>query len=259
LPARFSLPASAQQETIVLKMLKAGILALAICAGAAPSAQAQMQWTDKGFLNVNGGAQVGSHTLGTDTTFDLYKEKARLTTAQKVKGGGFFDITAGYKVWRNLALGLGYSHTQSDADVGISASIPDPLYYDQFRSVSVSKSGAKHSENAINISGTWVVPVTDKVDVDVAFGPTVFAVKQDVPTSISVTEPGPTVASTTFSSESKSTLGLHFGFDVNYMVTKRWGAGLVGRYSWGSVSLPGAKDKLTVGGFQIGAGVRVRF
>ncbi len=242
-----------------MKMMNAGILTLAFCAVGASSAFAQMQWTDKGFLNVNGGAQAGSHTLGTDSTFDLYKESAKLTTTQSVKGGGFFDITAGYRVWRNLALGVGYSHTQSDTDVAIAASIPDPLFYDQPRSVSLTTSGAKHKEDAVNISGTWMVPVTDKIDVDVAFGPTVFAVKQDVPTSISVTEPGPTVSSTTLSSESKSTVGVHFGFDVNYLVTKRIGAGLVGRYSRGSVSLPGATKKLTVGGFQIGVGVRVRF
>jgi hypothetical protein len=259
LPALFSLPASAQQETIVLKMMNAGILALVICATVAPSAQAQMQWTDRGFLNVNGGAQTGSHSLGTDATFELYKENARLTSTQSVKGGGFFDITAGYKVWRNLALGVGYTHTGSDTDVAIAASVPDPLFYDAPRAVTLSASGAKHSENAVNISGTWMVPVTDKIDVDVAFGPTIFAVKQDVPTAISVTEPGPSVNSTTMNSESKSTVGIHFGFDVNYLFTKRIGAGLVARYSWGSVDLPGATDKLTVGGFQIGAGVRVRF
>jgi hypothetical protein len=33
----------------------------------------------------------------------------------------------------------------------------------------------------------------------------------------------------------------------------------VGRYSYGSVNLPGATKKLTVGGFQIGVGARVRF
>jgi hypothetical protein len=259
LPALFSLPASAQQETIVLKMMKAGILALVMCAFAAPAAYAQMQWTDKGFLNVNVGAQVGSHDLATDTTFDLYRETGTLKTTQSVKGGGFFDFTGGYKVWRNLALGVGYTHTASDTDVAVSASIPDPLFFDAPRALTYSTSGSKHKENAVNISGTWMVPVTDKIDVDVAFGPTIFAVKQDVPRSISVSEPGPTVSSTTMSSESKSTVGIHFGFDVNYLITKRYGAGLVGRYSWGSVNLPGATKKLTVGGFQIGAGVRVRF
>ncbi len=242
-----------------MKMMKAGFLALVICATVAPAASAQMQWTDKGFLNVNGGAQAGSHTLATDTTFDLYKESGRLTTTQSVKGGGFFDITAGYKVWRNLALGVGYSHTGSDANVAIAASVPDPLFFDQPRALALTASGARHSENAVNISGTWMVPVTDKIDVDVAFGPTIFAVKQDVPKSITVAEPGPTVSSTTMSSESKSTVGVHFGFDANYLFTKQFGAGLIARYSWGSVNLPGATKKLTVGGFQIGAGLRVRF
>jgi hypothetical protein len=42
-------------------------------------------------------------------------------------------------------------------------------------------------------------------------------------------------------------------------VTTRVGVGGLARYTWGSVDLAGATKSLTVGGFQIGAGVRLRF
>lgn len=241
-----------------MKMMKAGIIALAMCALGAP-AQAQMKWTDQAFVNVNVGAQVGSHSLATDTAFEIYEEAGRVATSQSVKGGGLFDVSAGYKVWRNLAAGIGWSRTKSDTSASVNASVPDPAFFDRLRSVTASASGMDHSENAINLSGTWVMPVTDKVDVDFVFGPTIFRVSQDVPSGVTVTEPGPTVSSTTVKTEKKTTTGIHLGFDANYFFKPRIGGGLMLRYSWGSVDLPGAKDNLTVGGFQIGVGARIRF
>jgi len=49
------------------------------------------------------------------------------------------------------------------------------------------------------------------------------------------------------------------GLDVTYLVTPRYGAGVLLRYTRGSIDIEGATDSLAVGGFQIGAGLRVRF
>src|SRR3954464_15442536 len=89
---------------VILKMMKAGILALCVCAAPCAASAQTMQWTDKGYVSVNGGAQVGSHNLDTNSTFDLYNESATIATTQRVKGGGFFDISAAYKVWGNNLL-----------------------------------------------------------------------------------------------------------------------------------------------------------
>jgi hypothetical protein len=58
----------------------------------------------------------------------------------------------------------------------------------------------------------------------------------------------------------KTTIGIHFGVDVTYMVNPRFGFGGIARYTWGSADLAGTdEDSLTLGGFQIGGGLRVRF
>ena len=57
----------------------------------------------------------------------------------------------------------------------------------------------------------------------------------------------------------KRTVGAHVGLDVAYMITKRFGVGGLARYTWGTADFAGATDKLTVGGFQIGGGLRARF
>src|SRR5690348_9390837 len=114
--------------------MKAVFLALGLCACATPAAAQQMQWTDQGFVSVNVGAQVGSHGLTTDNVFTLYEEDAHINSALSVKSGAFFDVGAGYKVWRNNVLAsVTYLHTSSSSNVAILASIPDPLFFNQPR------------------------------------------------------------------------------------------------------------------------------
>ena len=240
-------------------MKKAAVLCLAFCALAAPRAYAQMKWTDKGFANINIGAQSGSHDVQTTTTFTVYDEDAQVTTAQKTGGGFLFDINGGYKVWSNLVVAVGYTFMSDSTDGAVTASIPDPAVFDHPRTVNTTADNLKHTENALNFMGVWMVPVTDKVDVGISFGPTVFFVKQELPDTIQFTEPGPTVTGLTKKDVSKTAGGVNFGVDVTYLLTKKMGVGGILRYTWGSVDLDGAKDSLTVGGFQIGVGARYRF
>lgn len=242
-----------------MKTMTAALLCLAFGAAAAPRAEAQMTWTDNAFVNVTGGAQTGSHTLATSTPFDLYDEKGTVSSSQKVGGGGFFDVSAGYKVWRNLAVGLGFSRSGSKASAIVKASVPDPLVYDRPRSVEASASGLKHAENAVHLAGTWMIPVTDTIDVGLSAGPSIFSVKQDLPGGVTVTEPGAAVSTVAVTEVKKTTVGMNLGVDVTYLLTKRIGVGGLARYTWGSADLQGASDGLTVGGLQIGVGGRFRF
>ena len=237
-------------------MTKAGILALCLCAAPSMVSAQTMQWTDKGYVAVSGGAQVGSDDLNTSSTFTIYDESASVSSAQKVKGGGFFDIGGAYRVWgRNLLAGINYSHTASDTDVSVNASIPDPRVFDRPRTVSASQSGAKHKENAVHLSAIWMMPVANKLDVGIFAGPSIFAIKQQTISDLTVTEPGPNV-SAPLRDVKKTTVGVNLGVDLQYLVWKKWAVGGLARYSWGSASISGASKKLTVGGFQIGAGAR---
>src|SRR4029079_234299 len=196
-----------------------------------------MKWTDKGFANINIGGQTGSHSVETTTTFVVYDEDAQVTTAQKTGGGFLFDISGGYKVWHNLVAAVGYTFMSDKTDGAVTASIPDPVLFDNPRSVSTTASGLSHKENAINISVVWMVPVTDKVDVGVSFGPTIFMVKQELPGTLTFNEPGPTVTGLNKQDISKTTGGVNFGVDVTYLLTKKAGIGGILRYTWGSVDL----------------------
>lgn len=240
-----------------VKMTRAVILALCGCAAPQAVAAQTMQWTDKGFVSVNGGGQAGSHELRANTTFPIYGQNAVVATAQGISGGGFFDIGAAYRVWgRNILAGVSYSRTSSDSDLALAASIPDPVVTNNPRSVTATQSGANHVENAIHLDLIWMMPVANKIDVGFFAGPTVFVVNQETVRTLDVVEPVPTI-SAPLDSVSKTTVGLNLGVDLQYLVAKKWGVGGLARYSWGSAGFDG--DSLTLGGFQLGAGVRYRF
>jgi len=242
-----------------LKITTVGVLALCVCAAPTMASAQTMQWTDKGYVGVTFGAQVGSHKLDTSSTFPLYDETATVTSNQEIQGGGFFDIGGAYRVWgQNLLAGVSFTHTSSDADVAITGSIPDPVFFDRPRAVNSTQSGAQHSEDALHLDAVYMIPVANKLDVGVFGGPTIFWVKQDTITSLTVTEPGPTV-NAPLTEIKKTTVGINFGVDVQYLVANKIAVGGLARYTWGSADIDGANDKLTVGGFQIGAGIRYPF
>jgi hypothetical protein len=241
-----------------LKITTAGILALGLVAAPRVAAAQTMQFTDKGYVSVSGGAQAGSHTLESSASFPLYDETATISSSQKATGGGLFDIGGAFRVWgHNLLAGVSFSHTSSTSDASVSATIPDPVVYDKPRSVSASASGAKHTEDTVHINAIWMIPVANKMDLGVFAGPSIFAVKDSIP-GVTVNEPGPTL-SVKFNDVSKTTVGVNFGADFQYLIGKKWGVGVLARYSVGSVDIPDTAKKLTVGGFDIAAGGRVRF
>lgn len=249
----------------MLKM-KTALLAFALTFASVPQAAAQMQWTDKVFLYVNFGVQVGSGDVEMASTFDVYEEPASLTgTASLGSEPIFADFGGGYKVGRNLAVALGYVNYNTESSVIAVASIPHPIITDSPRTVTVNVPGVGHTSQMLNFSAVWMMPYTDQIDFAFYAGPSIIFANQDVVTGMTIApEPGPDfsnpqVTSVDVTEQSKTSFGIHFGADMAYMVNKRYGVGGGIRYVWGSADFDGVADSVTLGGFQIVGGLRVRF
>jgi hypothetical protein len=114
-----------------------------------------------------------------------------------------------------------------------------------------------------------MLPFNDRLQVRAFAGPAFFNVKQDaVASPLTFQEVGPPFTSVTITGAPVVELedtgtGATVGAEVDFMVTRHVGAGLMVRYSGATVelNLPASEDqlKLSVGGFQIGFGARVRF
>lgn len=243
-------------------LLRVAILVAAlILTGAAREASAQMlQSTDRAFAGVSFGSQAKSRTFTTSGSQPLYDETATFESSVSIGSAGIVDVSAGVRVWKNVAIGAGWSEYNDTSAGALTASIPDPLFFDSPHADSAPGSGLKHEEQQIHVSAYWLQPVTDRLDVSLYAGPTFFSVKQDLLTGITVATGGTTIASVTESTLDESTVGYHVGIDLRYLIIKNAGLGVFARYAGGSVDTTlidaGTMD---LGGFQYGVGLRVRF
>jgi hypothetical protein len=230
---------------------------LALTGASTLSAQTPPAPATRGFVNVNVGAQPQRHDFSTSATFPIYDETATLSSAGRVKNGPFFDISAGGNVWHSLAIGIGYSTFSSHDNASVTASIPNPLFFNQPRTSTQDASSLQRTEHGVHLMAIWFIPVSTKMDVAVSVGPSFIRVKQQLASSATVAA-GTQNFTPSVTTESGTVKGVNAGVDGTYMFTPRYGAGILIRYAGGKVDLPSVSD-VKAGGFQAGIGIRVRF
>jgi hypothetical protein len=226
------------------------------------------EWTDRVFVNVSLVFQIKANTnITTSSTSTVYAETATIDSAQVIESqAATFDIGGGFRVWRNLGVGIGYSQLSTTGAAAVSAKVPHPLLYDQPRTATASATGLQHSEKQVHIYALWMLPLAPKIDVAVFGGPTIFMLKQGVVGAVSFSEVGAPYTSVNLNYNtyevSKGKTGFNVGADLTYKITKMFGVGGFFRYAGTTIEItpPGsAAVKVSVGGVQIGVGGRIRF
>jgi len=254
----FSFPIEVAMKPVLFRvgMCVAGVLMV----GAVDASAQMLQSTDKVFAGLSFGNQTKARTFTTSGSQPLYDETATFESQVGIGSESILDISAGVRVWKNVAVGLGFS-SYSDTSTGtVVASIPDPLFFDSPHVRNATAEGLEHKQNQIHLSVYWLQPLTDKLDLSLYAGPTIFSVKQDVVSSVTVPTGGTTIQSVTTSTIDESATGLHIGLDVRYLIVKNAGVGLFARYTSGKFDTTAINGgSMEVGGFQYGAGLRVRF
>jgi outer membrane protein with beta-barrel domain len=240
-------------------MNKTTIIALsaALILASASTAQAQTSQTATPYhVNISVGGLLQSHEFSPVTTFELYNEIGTVTANQTIGGGFVFDISGGYRFWRNVSGAVGVSTFNGSGEAAAVAAIPDPVVIGRptLKEFDPSAFGDLSQTNvAINFQAVWTRPINERIDLAVFGGPSIIHVSQDLP---SVT-PDPS-ANPTVISESGTGAGGNVGVDIAYRVNPRYRVGAFVRYLGGSVDLP-AIDGLTVGGVEVAGGIRLRF
>lgn len=240
------------------------VLGASLFVGAAP-ASAQVQWIGRGIATVHFGVQTSSQDVTTSATQEVYDEIATTTTLQEIGSGPFFEISGGYRVWRNLLVGAGFSRFSDSALATVDASIPHPLLFDSLRTATASAGDLDHSEQALHLTATWMIPLTTKIEVGVFGGPSFFTVKQAYVSSVPFFEVGDPFTAVNLDTPviadaSESAVGFHLGADVTYLVTQRIGVTGSARISRATAKFDAIDGgEIDAGGPQIAVGVRYRF
>jgi hypothetical protein len=235
-----------------------GIFAVA---GLAANASAQtLQSTDKAFAGLSFGGQTKARTYRTTGSLPLYEETATFESTVGIGAEALIDLHVGARVWNNVGAGVGFSRYSDTSNGAFSAVIPDPVVFDTPHGASADVPGLKHTESQFHLSVYWLQPVTDKIDLSAYAGPTIFSVKQALPSGFTVNPGTATLASVTTTEVKETAVGLHFGVDGRYLIRKNVGVGLFLRYASAKVDSQLVEGgQFNVGGFQYGVGIRVKY
>jgi hypothetical protein len=186
-----------------------------------------------------------------------------------------FDLGGGVLVTRTIGLGVSFASSRHDDPALLAIDIPHPvLTAPNATDSDTSDRSLRRSEATLHIHGAYVTPRRDQLEMRVYGGPSYFRIQQDAIEDIRYTQqflPFDPVNEVDITGEAVSRIpydeatgwGFHAGVDIGWFYTPALGLGFAGRYSRGQVEvldpLGGDRVDLVVGGFQLGAGVRVRF
>ena len=250
------------------QMFRLSVFVIGLAAFASQASAQALPWEGRGFLNVNFGLQVVAEDVATtSTTFSLYDETGKLTTAQTIDSQApFWDIGGGFRIAGNFGVGFTYSRLSATGAAEVDAQVPSPVYYDQPRTVTATVDDLEHVEDGYHFQAVWMLPVTDKFAIVFSGGPSVFNLKQGIVTSPQITEGAPPYSTVNMTVSQATTTGSQVGFNIGADLTYRFannvGIGALVRYAAATVSLEpegGEPSDVKVGGFQIGGGLRIRF
>jgi len=231
---------------------------LAACAAivAATPAAARAQSGERAFVNFGAGAQPERDSLTASASFPLYDETATVSAEQHISNGPLFEVGGGVRVSRGLAIGAAFSTFGRPGDATLTASVPDPIFFNRPTTVSRDASDLEHKERSIHVQAVYFVPVNSKFDISLSAGPSFIHVSQELATaSVGSGTQSVTVTSAT---ETGNAVGFNAGAQGNYLFTPRYGVGLFFGYAGGSVDLPHASD-FKIGGFRTGLALQARF
>jgi len=170
------------KSTTVLVLIPAALLA-----GPRPAAaQAQAASDGEMFLNLNAGIQPQQRHVTTTHSFTVYDEAATVTSSQPIEGGPMFDVTAGYRVKPNFAVAVGVSLFSTTGTSSLQAAIPDPIFTDRPRITGATTTGLHHIEVGVHLQAVWFFPVTERIDVALSAGPSLFRLSQELTPTVTV-------------------------------------------------------------------------
>ena len=231
-----------------------------------------------GYFNLNVTLQDGGHSFRERVNpTETYGEPANFRTRHAIPSVALPHIAVGVRLWRSLAVGVGATYFRVRDDVELTGTVPHPLFYERPRALLSQLDGYHRTQTGIHAHAVWTVPVSERFDVALSAGPSLFLVTQDRVSEVVVTLPGPTheefQVEPTAKSVAERAYGTNAGVDVTYHLFRQlepgavfWTAGLgfFVRWTGATVRFSSEVDRAQsassdVGGLQYGAGLRLRF
>jgi hypothetical protein len=207
-------------------------------------------------VDVNVGAQPQSRTINSDATVTLSDERASFTSTETIRTAPVFDAGVRYQLPRRFAVGVSISTFNRRGPVAVTGIVPDPVFYNASTTLNATAAGLRHSEVGAHVQVAYQWTLTNRWDLLVSGGPSVFRVSHDV----GVANVAAALRTLTVGSknESATAIGGHVDATLDYFAKPRYGVGAFVRYAGAKAKLPSISG-LNIGGVQAGGGLRLRF
>jgi hypothetical protein len=225
-----------------------------------------------GYFNVNGAYLAREHSSIQHLSVPAYDETAVLEASHAGSPDVGLDAALGVRVWSGFSVGLGVTHFRTANDVEVTGTFPHPLVRGRVREVRHRPEGFDRTDIGMHLHAAWTIRLSDRLDLALSAGPSIFQVKQDSVSVIAQGEVAPyDVEQIEFRSASTSTwlLGANVGADLTCHLVRSlepgalfWtvGVGVFVQWARGTSALDGSgPDGLEAGGLRAGAGLRFRF
>jgi hypothetical protein len=244
-----------------------GVLLIGATAVVALTAETQAQDApSRVVVTVGGGVQSAGPGLTDHFEFERNIETAIVDVRYPAKPGVLVDGGVGFRLWKNLGVGVAVSRTTGEGAADVDAKIPHPLQFQQPRTVIGEQSGITHQETGVHAQLQFSIPATRRLILVLSAGPSRLNVEQEIVTDVLYDEEYPfdiaTFRSATTRPSKASVTGFNAGGDLRWMLGRHIGVGGMVRFIRGSVDLTTDNDRrirVRAGGVQAGGGIRVTF
>ena len=240
-------------------------LAADIAGAQTPDPQPTSRPVQNAYLNLNVAMQDGNRALIGSMTMPLYDETAAFDVLHASSGGLTFDGSIGVRLWQNFALGLGVTRFRAPSSVDVRGSVPHPLFFGRPRLVELQPAGFDHGQVGVHLQLVWLLQLSDRIDVALSAGPSLFLVTQDRVSEVALGEAGApytdVLATPVKETARTEAFGGNVGLDLTYRLARHLGAGFFVRWTEARAKLPefGPDTTVEAGGLQSGLGLRLRF
>ena len=245
-------------------------------APARPSRRRPAPEMDRVWIDVNGGVAIaGEREYSAVGVRQVNDQDATFQADYDVPAGPVFEVGGGVMVTRLIGIGATLGGALHEDVAAVSIDIPHPI----LTGANATAEGEtarelRRRESSLHIHGVLASQPSPELRTRLFAGPTYFRIEQDVVQDILYEqqflpfEPAHEVEITSVPVRripySEATgWGFHAGADAAWFFRPGLGVGGFGRYSRGTVEiqdpLTGGASDLDVGGFQVGAGLRVTF
>lgn len=247
--------------------LAAGVALMWLFVASAVGAQTRVP-EQRFFLSVDGGGQTGSQLLQDRGEIGvLFGEALVLETNYGIeRSGESFRTSATVRLLGGFGVGVGYIRTTAIGTGDTTVLVPHPIFLNRPRAATKAVTALGHRESMVHLHGAWIVQLNERVHIQFFGGPSLMHLEQAIVTNAVLgAEVFPyevvELLGVSGMEVEESGVGFNGGADFAFMIAPYWGIGGFVQYAGGKLDLQMLEEptSITLGGFQFGAGIRLKY